>query len=49
MKPGANLFVSGFYEIDASDIMEKAAENNLKLVQQKSKNKWAAIVFELAS
>ena len=49
MKPGGHLFVSGFYEIDALDITAKASEVGLKLVHQKSKNKWAAIVFELAN
>ncbi len=48
MKAGAHLFVSGFYEHDAIDIIAKATECGLKLIQQKSKNKWAAIVFELA-
>jgi ribosomal protein L11 methyltransferase len=47
MKPGGKLFVSGFYEIDATDIIAKAEENNLKKISQKSKNAWAAIVFEL--
>jgi ribosomal protein L11 methyltransferase len=47
MKPGGKLFVSGFYDIDAEDIISKAAESKLKLIEQKSKNAWAAIVFEL--
>jgi ribosomal protein L11 methyltransferase len=47
MKPSGKLFVSGFYDIDAEDIILKAAASNLKLIKQKSKNAWAAIVFEL--
>jgi ribosomal protein L11 methyltransferase len=47
MKPAGKLFVSGFYDIDAEDIISKASDFNLKLIERKSKNAWAAIVFEL--
>jgi ribosomal protein L11 methyltransferase len=46
LKPGGTLMVSGFYEFDINDIIQKAAEVDLKLIAQKTLNQWAAIRFE---
>ena len=46
MAPEGHLFVSGFYTQDAPDIEAVAIENGLKKIAEKSKNGWAAIVFQ---
>ena len=42
------LIVSGFYENDAIDIIAKAKESGLYIVEQKILNQWAAIRFQRA-
>lgn len=46
MAPTSHLFVSGFYTHDAHDIETVALEHGLKKITEKSKNGWAAIVFQ---
>lgn len=46
LKPGGTLMVSGFYEFDINDIIQKAAEVDLKLIAQKTLNQWAVLRFE---
>jgi ribosomal protein L11 methyltransferase len=43
---GGTLMVSGFYEFDIADIVQKAEEVNLRLVAQKTLNQWAVLRFE---
>ncbi|MGL4629852.1 MAG: 50S ribosomal protein L11 methyltransferase [Leadbetterella sp.] len=47
MKPNGKLFVSGFYDLDAQDIINHAGRLNLRLLQQSTRNQWAALVFEI--
>ncbi|MFN8348169.1 MAG: 50S ribosomal protein L11 methyltransferase [Spirosomataceae bacterium] len=46
LKPGGTLMVSGFYEFDINDIIQKAEEVDLKLITQKTLNQWAVIRFK---
>lgn len=46
LAPGGTLMVSGFYEFDIADIVQKAEEVNLRLVTQKTLNQWAVLRFE---
>lgn len=46
MKERSTLIVSGFYEKDASDIAQKAADSGLRLVEQQVLNQWTTIRFE---
>lgn len=46
LKPGGTLMVSGFYEFDINDIIQKAEEVDLKLIVQKTLNQWAVLRFE---
>jgi len=46
MAPQSHLFVSGFYVHDAPDIEAVAEAQGLKKIKTKSKNGWAAIVFQ---
>ena len=46
MTPACTLVVSGFYEQDIPDIEAIANLNGLKRVATKTKNNWAAVVFE---
>jgi len=46
LKPGGTLMVSGFYEFDITDIVQKAEEVELKLIAQKTLNQWAVLRFE---
>jgi len=46
LQPGGTLMVSGFYEFDINDIIQKAEEVDLKLIAQKTLNQWAVIRFE---
>lgn len=48
LAPKGYLFVSGFYTHDAPDIEAMAATQGLKKIAEKSKNGWAAIVFQRA-
>jgi ribosomal protein L11 methyltransferase len=43
---GGQLLVSGFYETDAPDIQQKAAESGLIQVGYLTRNQWASVVFE---
>lgn len=44
--PGGWLIVSGFYEMDQSDIEKCAAETGLKKLRSNTRNQWATVVFE---
>lgn len=46
LKSGGTLMVSGFYEFDINDIIQKAEEVELKLIAQKTLNQWAVLRFE---
>src|SRR5690606_9394062 len=46
VKPGGHLLLSGFYEHDIPDILEKAGAYGLELKDQKSRSDWAALVLE---
>jgi ribosomal protein L11 methyltransferase len=46
MADKCTLVVSGFYENDIEDIEEVANENGLTKTSVKTKNNWAAVVFE---
>jgi ribosomal protein L11 methyltransferase len=46
LKPGGTLMVSGFYEFDIADIIQKAEEVDLKVITQKTLNQWAVLRFE---
>lgn len=46
LAPGGTLMVSGFYEFDIADIVQKAEEVHLRLVTQKTLNQWAVLRFE---
>ncbi|AEI47394.1 50S ribosomal protein L11 methyltransferase [Runella slithyformis] len=46
LAPGGTLMVSGFYEFDIADIVQKAQEADLRLVTQKTLNQWAVLRFE---
>jgi ribosomal protein L11 methyltransferase len=48
MNPNSTLIVSGFYEDDLADIISKAGEVGLVLVNSKTKNKWCSASFVLA-
>lgn len=47
MKPGSELFMSGFYTEDVAMIRAEAERNGLTFVHQKEKNNWAAVKFVL--
>jgi len=46
VKPGGHLLLSGFYEHDIPDILEKAGAYGLELKDQKTRSDWAALVLE---
>lgn len=46
LKPGGTLMVSGFYEFDINDIIQKAEEVDLKVITKKTLNQWAVLRFE---
>lgn len=46
LKTGGTLIVSGFYERDIADIVQKAAEVGLKTITQQTLNQWATVRFE---
>ena len=48
MKPGAQIFMSGFYEEDVPVLKEEANRHKLHLVRVHSLNRWACAVFEKA-
>ncbi|MFN3803005.1 50S ribosomal protein L11 methyltransferase [Belliella pelovolcani] len=43
---GGFLLLSGFYTHDITDIEQKAAKEGLRLLKQKDKDNWAALIFE---
>ena len=45
MQPGSELLMSGFYVDDIPVIRAEAEKNGLKFVNQKEKNRWAAVKF----
>ena len=45
LKVGGTLIVSGFYERDIADIVQKATEVGLRAVAQQSLNDWAMVQF----
>ncbi len=45
MKPGSELFMSGFYLEDIPAIREEAERNGLTFVHYKEKNRWSAVKF----
>ena len=47
LKPGGNLFLSGFYSEDIDDISAKCAEVNLKFDKNLEKNNWVAVKYVL--
>ncbi|MCH7397794.1 50S ribosomal protein L11 methyltransferase [Belliella sp. DSM 107340] len=46
VKSRGNLLLSGFYTHDIVDIQEKADSVGFKLLSQKDKDNWAALIFE---
>jgi ribosomal protein L11 methyltransferase len=46
VKKGGNLLLSGFYGHDIQDILKKASSFGLELVNEKTKDGWAALVME---
>ncbi len=44
MKPGALLFMSGFYMEDIPVLEQEARKNNLTLIKQQESNNWAMII-----
>ena len=47
MRPGSELYMSGFYVDDIPVIRAEAERNGLTFVHQKEKNRWAAVRFTL--
>ncbi|MEM9857784.1 MAG: 50S ribosomal protein L11 methyltransferase [Bacteroidota bacterium] len=45
LEPSGYLLLSGFYEHDAQDIVQKAKKNGLKEKSRNKKNDWCSIVF----
>ncbi|MEZ0542904.1 50S ribosomal protein L11 methyltransferase [Fibrella arboris] len=46
LQPDGHLLVSGFYEYDAPDIIQKADESGLSVVTQLTRNQWASVLFK---
>lgn len=49
LSSGGQLVVSGFYETDAPDIVQKASEAGLTTGPQLTRNQWASIQFQQAT
>ncbi|MEX2593393.1 MAG: 50S ribosomal protein L11 methyltransferase [Anditalea sp.] len=49
VKTGGYLLLSGFYEQDIEDIREKATTNGFRLMDQDTKTKWSALIFQKAA
>lgn len=47
MRPGSELYMSGFYVDDIPVIRQEAEKNGLRFVEYKEKNRWAATKFTL--
>lgn len=45
MKPGAFLLLSGFYSEDIQDLVNHCNDLHLTLIQQSTRDNWAALVF----
>ena len=45
MKPGAELYMSGFYTDDIPAIQDEAEQNGLFFAHQRERNHWAAVKF----
>jgi ribosomal protein L11 methyltransferase len=46
VKTNGNLLLSGFYEHDITDIISKAGQYGLQLIDQKIKDNWAALILK---
>ncbi len=46
LERGGFLLLSGFYTHDITDIEQKAAKEGLRLLKQKDKDNWAALILE---
>ena len=46
MAPGAQIFMSGFYEDDVDVLRRRAEELGLRWVRTRSRDRWACVVFE---
>ena len=46
MAPGAQIFMSGFYEDDVEVLRRRAGELGLRWVRTRSRDRWACVVFE---
>lgn len=47
MRPGSELYMSGFYVDDIPAIQAEAEKNGLHFVHHREKNRWAAVKFQL--
>ena len=46
LRAGGRLYLSGFYDDDVYDISQSCAQNGLKFVWHKTKNKWTAAIYQ---
>lgn len=46
MRPGAQIFMSGFFADDVPMLVEAAGKCGLRLVRQRDRDRWACVVFE---
>ena len=46
MKPGATLFMSGFYTEDIPAIQAECERNGLKFISHAEKNNWVAVMTQ---
>ena len=42
---GGQLFLSGFFELDAPDLIAAAKKTGLHFKKQETKNEWATLAF----
>jgi ribosomal protein L11 methyltransferase len=45
LSQGGFLFLRGFFEADAADIITLGQHNNLKYIETNNKNNWASVLF----
>lgn len=45
LNPGGQIFFSGFFDLDAPDLIEAAKDLGLKFIKQETKNEWATLSF----
>ena len=48
LEPNGELFTSGFFEADATDIAEEAEKHGLKFIKKRSKDNWCVVHFQKA-